>query len=79
MRQSWWLGLHAPGVKLALIILLTLSLTGIVSCRSQPAPKTVERTATVKGCTDAIVAEHDDLFRENIRLKQKLQELQKKP
>lgn len=65
---------------MAILTLSMLCLTSIVSCRSQPAPKTVERPATIKGCTDTLIAEHDDLFRENIRLKQALQECQtKKP
>lgn len=55
------------------IVLVLMLLPVLSSCKSQPAPKTVERKVTVKGCTDAIKAEHDDLFRENIRLKQALQ------
>ena len=53
-------------------MLLTLCLSSIVSCRAAPAPKTVEITTTVKGCTDALVMEHAELFQENIKLKQAL-------
>jgi hypothetical protein len=44
-----------------------------VSCQSAPVPKTIERTITSAGCADSFIAEHDDLFAENIRLKQALQ------
>jgi hypothetical protein len=60
------------------IYILLLCVLSIASCQSQPVPKTVERKATVQGCTDAIIAEHDDLFAENIRLKQALQVCQEK-
>ena len=47
-------------------------LLSIVGCSGAPAPKTLEVPITVKGCTDALIAEHDDLFAENIKLKQAL-------
>lgn len=57
----------------AMALLVVFAVVSLVGCHSQPVAKTVERTITVKGCTEAIKAEHDDLFRENIRLKQALQ------
>ena len=53
-------------------ILLMLSLSSIVSCHAVQAPKSVEVSASSKGCTTAFVKEHDDLFRENIQLKHAL-------
>jgi hypothetical protein len=71
-----------PGFKSldrrVILMLSTLCLSGIVSCQSAPGPKTIERAVTVKGCTDSFIAEHDDLFRETIRLKQALQVCQEK-
>ncbi len=50
-----------------------------MSCQSQQAVKTVEVPVSVKGCSDALIAEHDDLFAENIRLKAALKICQGKP
>jgi hypothetical protein len=49
-------------------MLLMCCLISIVSCTT-PSPKTVETKATAKGCSDAFITEHNDLFAENIRLK----------
>lgn len=54
------------------MLLLMGCLSGIVSCQKKSDLKVVESPITVKGCGDAFVAEHDDLFAENIRLKQAL-------
>ena len=43
----------------------------IVSCQT-PSVKSIEVKATSKDCGAAFIAEHDDLFAENIRLKEAL-------
>ena len=48
-----------------------------MSCQTQSV-KTKEVKATAKGCGDAFIAEHDNLFAENIRLKDALKQCQGK-
>lgn len=43
----------------------------IVSCQTV-SPKTVETKASSKGCGDAFIAEHDDLYAQIIKLKAQL-------
>ncbi len=62
--------------------ILTVSifcLLPIVNCSEVPVPKTIEVPITVKGCTDALIDEHDSLFAENIKLKQALKICREKP
>lgn len=61
------------------MMLWIFCLTSIVSCQSQLPPKTVEVKTTVKGCTRALIEEHDNLFAENIRLKEALKICRSKP
>jgi hypothetical protein len=49
----------------------------IVSCQTK-SPKVVETKASAKGCGDAFIAEHNDLYAENIRLKAALKICQQK-
>jgi hypothetical protein len=48
-----------------------------VSCKTT-SPKIVETTATAKGCGDAFILEHDDLFAQNLKLKAALKMCQEK-
>jgi hypothetical protein len=50
----------------------------IGGCRHAPAPNTVEVPVTIRGCSDALIQEHADLFNENIRLRAALKLCQEK-
>lgn len=58
---------------------LICCLSGIVNygC-SSPKVEVREVTVSSKGCSDAFVSEHNDLFAENLRLKQALKLCQEK-
>jgi hypothetical protein len=60
-----------------MLLICSLSSIGLSGC-SSPKPIVVHTPITSKGCPPAFVSEHNDLFAENIRLKQALQICQEK-